>query len=59
MVSSAVEFVLERSPTEALRVEVVDELVDKFEKQEERRSRLEKTSVRVCDLILGPPSGRA
>jgi hypothetical protein len=59
MVSSAVEFVLEHSPTEALRVEVVDELVDKFEKQEERRSRLEKTSVRVCDLILGPPSGRA
>jgi hypothetical protein len=59
MVSSAVEFVLERSPTEALQVEVVDELVDKFEKQEERRSRLEKTSVRVCDLILGPPSGRA
>jgi hypothetical protein len=59
MVSSTVEFVLERSPTEALQVEVVDELVDKFEKQEERRSRLEKTSVRVCDLILGPPSGRA
>jgi hypothetical protein len=40
-VTSVVEFTLGRSPDETFRVEVVDELVAKFWKLEERRSRLE------------------
>jgi hypothetical protein len=36
-------------------VEVVDDLDAEFRKQEEWRSRLERPSARVCDLILGPP----
>jgi hypothetical protein len=36
----------------------VDELVAEFWKQEERCSRLERPTVRVCDLILGPSAGR-
>jgi hypothetical protein len=43
---------------EAFRVDVVDELVTKFQRQQEQCSRLEKSGARVCDLILGPPSGR-
>jgi hypothetical protein len=38
------------------RMEVVDEMVAEFQKQEERRSWLERPSARVYDLILGPPS---
>jgi hypothetical protein len=49
------EFMLRRSPTEAFRVEVVDEMVAKFRKQEEQCSRLERPDMRVCDLFLGPP----
>jgi hypothetical protein len=56
VVCSTVEFVLERSPTEAFRAKVVDELVFEFWKQQEQRSRLEKPDVRLCDLILGLPS---
>jgi hypothetical protein len=41
------------------RVEVLDELVAKFWKQEEWCSRLEIHGTRVYDLILGLPSGRA
>jgi hypothetical protein len=40
-------------------VEVVDELVAKFQKQEECRSHLERPNTRVYDLILGPPTGQA
>jgi hypothetical protein len=47
------------SPNEAFWVEVVDELVAKFQKQEERRSHLERPDTRVYDLILGPPTGQA
>jgi hypothetical protein len=54
--SSAMEFVLKRSPTEAFRVDVVDQLVSEFRKQEERCSCLEKSGVRVLYLILGLPS---
>jgi hypothetical protein len=54
-VSSTAEFVLGRLPTKALQVKVVDELVARFQKQEERHLHLEKSIMRVCDLILGPP----
>jgi hypothetical protein len=40
-------------------VEVVGELVDEFRKLEERHSQLERPGVRICDLLLGPPPGRA
>jgi hypothetical protein len=58
-VSSTVEFALGRSPDETFWVKVVDELVAKFRKLHERRSRLERPGVRNCDLLLGPPSVRA
>jgi hypothetical protein len=58
-VSSVAEFTLGRSPNEAFRVKVVDELIAEFWKSEERRSRLERPGTRVCDLILGPPSDKA
>jgi hypothetical protein len=59
VVSSVVDCVLRRSPTETLRVDIVNEMVVVFQKQEEQRSHLKKSSVRVCDLILGPPSVRS
>jgi hypothetical protein len=37
----------------------VDELVAEFWKQEKRWSCLERHGTSVCDLILGPPFGRA
>jgi hypothetical protein len=58
-VSSAVELALGRSPDETSRVEVVGELVAKFWRLEERCSRLEWPSVRVCHLLLGPPPSQA
>jgi hypothetical protein len=58
-VSSTVESVLRRLPTGAFWVDVVDELVTEFWKQEERCSHLEKSGVMVCDLILGLPSSQA
>jgi hypothetical protein len=59
VISSATEIVLRRLPTKTLRVEVVDELVAEFWKQEKRWSRLERHGTSVCDPILGPPFGRA
>jgi hypothetical protein len=58
-VSSTTEIVFGCSPTEALRVEVEDELVAKFWKLEKEQLRLERPGARVCDLILGLPSGQA
>jgi hypothetical protein len=58
-VSSAMEFVLEHSLDETFRVEVVDELIAKIWKLEEWRSRLERSGVRICDLLVGSPSGPA
>jgi hypothetical protein len=57
-VSSASEFVLGRSPNETFLVEVVDELIAEFQKQEEWQSRLERPSARAYDLIMALPSGR-
>jgi hypothetical protein len=56
VVSSVVEFILRRSPIEAFRVDGVDGLVAEFWKQEEWCFYIERSSVRVCDLILGLPS---
>jgi hypothetical protein len=58
-VSSAVEVTLEHSPDETFWVEVVDKLIDEFQKLKERCSWLENPSVRIYDLLLGPPSSRA
>jgi hypothetical protein len=58
-VSSTTEFTLGRSPNETFQVEVVDELLAEFWRQEERRSCLERPSTRVCDMLLGPPSDQA
>jgi hypothetical protein len=51
--SSAMEFVLGRSPDETFWVEVVDELIDEFQKLEEQ------PGVKICSLLLGPTSGWA
>jgi hypothetical protein len=59
VVSSAVEFTLGQSPDETFQVEVVDELVTKFLKLEERCSQLERPGMRICDFLLGLPFGRA
>jgi hypothetical protein len=40
-------------------VEVVSKLVAEFQRLEEWCSRLEWPTVRICDLLLGPPPGRA
>jgi hypothetical protein len=58
VVSSTVECVLMRLPTEAFRLDVVDDLVAEFWKQEEWRLHHEKSGVKVYDMILGPLSGR-
>jgi hypothetical protein len=50
--------VLGRSPNDTFHVEVLDELPAEFHKLEERHSWLEWSAVRICDLLLGPPSGR-
>jgi hypothetical protein len=57
-VSSATQFVLECSPTMALQVDVLDELVTEFRKQEERRSCIKQSGMMVCNLILGSPTSR-
>jgi hypothetical protein len=59
VVSSAVEFTLGHSPNDAFQLEFVDKLIAEFQKQEERRSRLERPGARVSDLILRSPYGQA
>jgi hypothetical protein len=59
IVSSIVESELGRSPDENFWVEVVGELVAKFLRLEELCSWLEWPGVRIWDLVLGPPFGRA
>jgi hypothetical protein len=59
VVSATVAFVLGHSPNETFWVKVVDELVVKIGKLEERHSQLEQLRVRICNLLLGPPSSRA
>jgi hypothetical protein len=48
-----------RLPIDTFQVEVVGELVAEFQMLVERRSRLERPSARICDLLLGLPPDRA
>jgi hypothetical protein len=57
-VSTAAESMLGRLPSDS-SVEVVSELATKLLKMEDWRSRLERPAARICDLLLGPPPGRA
>jgi hypothetical protein len=59
VVSSAVESVLGHSLDKIFHVEVVGELVAEFQRLEERHSRLERPTMRICDLLLGPLPSRA
>jgi hypothetical protein len=59
VVSFVVESVLGHSPDETFQVEVVGELVTEFYRLEELCSRLERSGVRICDLLLGLPLGQA
>jgi hypothetical protein len=57
--SSKMELVLGCLPDETLQVEVMDELVAEFQRLEELCSLHECPSMRICDLLLGPPLGQA
>jgi hypothetical protein len=59
VVSSATDMALGSSPDETFRVIVVGELVAEFQRLEERRSRLERPSVSIYNLLLRPPHGQA
>jgi hypothetical protein len=56
--SSIVQSMLGCLPSEAFRVEVVDEMLADFWEQAEWCSHRKNSGMRVCDPILGPPSGR-
>jgi hypothetical protein len=58
-VSSATESAIGCLPNDTIRMEVLGELVTEFQKLEEWCSRLKRPAVRICDLLLGPPPGRA
>jgi hypothetical protein len=58
-VSSAVESVLECSPNNVARAEVVGELVAKLHRVEGHHWKLEWPTTKICDLLLGPPPSRA
>jgi hypothetical protein len=51
--SLAAQCSLGRSPTESFQVDVVGDMLAKFQEQEERCLCLENSGMRVCDLILG------
>jgi hypothetical protein len=59
VVSSAIESVLGHSPSDTFYVEVVGEVAAEFQKMVDWRSRLEWLAMRICDLLLRPPLGRA
>jgi hypothetical protein len=58
-VSTTAELVLGRSLDETSRVEIMNELIAKFQKLEELCSRLEGHGKRICRLLLGPPPSHA
>jgi hypothetical protein len=58
-VSSTMEMALGHSPDETFQVEIVGELVAEFWKLEGQCSWLEQLGVRIYDLLLRPPPGRA
>jgi hypothetical protein len=51
--------VLGRPPSDAFHMEVVGDLPTKFQKMEHRLSRLEWPAMRICHLLLGPPTDPA
>jgi hypothetical protein len=59
VVSSAVESAHGHSPDEIFYVEVVGELVAEFQMMDKWCSWLEWHTVRICDILLGPPPGQA
>jgi hypothetical protein len=59
IVTSAVELVLGHWPDETFQVEIANELVDQFQKLKELCSWLERPSMRIYNLPLGPPSDQA
>jgi hypothetical protein len=58
-VSNAMESVLGCSHSDTFRMEVVSELAAEFYRMEDQRSQLEQPAMRIYDLLLGPPPGRA
>jgi hypothetical protein len=58
-VSSAMELMPGRSPSDIFHVGVVGELAAEFQNMGERWSWLERPTVRICDLLLRPPPSRA
>jgi hypothetical protein len=56
---STVELVLGRSLDETFQVEIVGKLVAEFRKLKEQCSCLVRPGMRICDLLLGMPPGRA
>jgi hypothetical protein len=57
--SFAAESVLGHLPSDTFRVDVLGELATEFQKMEEWWSRLEQPAMRIYDLLLGTPPGRA
>jgi hypothetical protein len=59
VVSSIAKLVLGHSPDESFQVEVMDELVAKFQRLEELCSWLERPGMRISDPLLGPSLDQA
>jgi hypothetical protein len=59
VVSSTTEFTLGCLLNKTFWVDVLDELVTEFWKQEDQRLCLERPGMMVYNLLLGPPSDRA
>jgi hypothetical protein len=58
LVSFTAQSMLGRSPTEAFRLDVLEEMLTEFQEQAEQRHRLKSSGIRICDLILELPSGQ-
>jgi hypothetical protein len=58
VVSAAAQTVLRHSCTEAFWVNVVEEMLAEFQEQVERCLFLENSSMRICNVILRPPSNQ-
>jgi hypothetical protein len=55
-VSATAQTVLRHSCTEAFWVNVAEEMLAEFQEQVERCLFLENSSMRICNVILRPPS---
>jgi hypothetical protein len=54
--STAIESVFGHSPSNTFCMEVVSELATEFQKMEDRHSRIERPTMRICYLLLGSAS---